>query len=383
MNLGYKYRVYLTQDQKNYMAKVFGCTRFIYNWGLRVKTDAFYNDNKKIGQYELSKKLTLLKQEKSFLWLQEVPNITLQQSLRHLDKAFVGFFQKRNNYPKFKGKFDKQSATYTKGGIRIKDNNILLAKIKEPIKIKWSRELPSDFSSATITKDNSGRYFISFVVEKKEIELKRTNSEIGIDLGITDIIVDSNGNSSGNPKFTKKYEKRLRKAQKKLSKCKKGSNRRAIAKLRVAKIYAKITDSRADFIHKMTTKLIKENDLIAMENLQVKNMIRNHSLAKAIADVSWGEIEKQLTYKSNLYGRTLVKIDKFFPSSKRCFNCGFILNKLNLSVRKWTCQECQSENMRDINAAKNILQAGHAVLAGCDLARQDKQKCTEGLLETL
>ena len=378
MKLGYKYRIYLTSDQKDYMTKVFGCTRFIYNWGLRIKTDAFYNDKKKISQNELSKMLTLLKQEKENLWLREVSNVTLQQSLRHLDKSFINFFKKKSKYPKFKSKNDKQSATYTTNAIRMHDGNIFVAKIKELIKVKWSRELPSEFSSATITKDSSGRYFISFVVEKKQIELKKTNNEIGIDLGITDVVVDSNGNSSGNPKFTKKYEKQLRKAQIKLSKCKNGSNRIAVAKLRVAKIHAKITDSRSDFIHKMTTNLIKENDLIAMEDLQVKNMVRNHCLAKAIADVSWGEIEKQLVYKSELYGRILVKIDKFFPSSKRCFNCGFILKKLNLSVRKWFCPECKSENLRDYNAAKNILQAGHSVLAGCDLTRQDKSKCTGG-----
>lgn len=383
MKLGYKYRVYLTQDQKDYMAKVFGCTRFIYNWGLRKKTDAFYNDKIKISQNELSRLMTLLKREKDTLWLQEVPHVVLAQALRQLDKAFVNFFRKQSKYPKFKNRFDKQSATYTKLTLKIENNRLFLIKIKEPIKIIWSRELPSEFLSATVTKDKLDRYFISFMCEKEVVKLPNTDNEIGIDLGVKDIIVDSNGESSGNPKFTKKYERQLRRAQQRLSRRKKGSQNQIKAKKEVAKIHAKIADSRSDFIHKLTTELIKNNDLISMENLQVKNMIRNHCLAKAIADVSWGKIEQQLTYKSELYNRILVKIDKFFPSSKRCSNCGFILKKLDLSVRKWVCPECKSINLRDLNAAKNILQAGHAILAGCDLARQDKTKCTGGHSESL
>lgn len=374
MKLGYKYRIYPTQDQKGYMAKVFGCTRWIYNWGLRKKTDAFYNEKKKISQYELSGMMTLVKREKDSLWLQEVPHVVLAQALRQLDKAFVSFYRKNVKYPKFKNRFDKQSATYAKLNVRIKDNKIILPKMKEPIKIKWSRALPSEFKSATVTKDASDRYFISFVVEKEQVDLPSTGNEIGIDLGIKDIIVDSNGDGSGNPKFTKRFERQLKRAQQKLFRCKKGSANRQKAKSRIAKIYAKITDSRSDFTHKLTTKLIQDNDLIAMEDLQVKNMIRNHCLAKAIADVSWGNIENQMAYKAELCGRTLVKIDKFFPSSKRCSSCGFVLKKLDLSVRKWICPECKSVNLRDINAAKNILQAGLAILAGCDLERQDKPK---------
>ena len=374
MKLGYKYRLYPTQNQKDYMLKIFGCVRFVSNWGLRKKNDAFYNDKIKINQNELSRLMTLLKREKDTLWLQEVPHVVLAQALRQLDKAFVNFYKKRARYPKFKNRFDKQSATYTKLNVRIKNNKIILPKMKEPIKLIWSRPLPSAFSSATIIKDTSGRYFISFTVEKKQIDLPSTKREVGIDLGIHDIIVDSNGDKSGNPKFIKQFERQLKKAQQKLAGCKKGSANRKKAKLKVAKIYTKITDTRRDFMHKLTTKLIKTNDLISMENLQVKNMIRNHCLAKAIADVSWGEIERQLTYKSELYGRELVKIDKFYPSSKRCSNCGFVLKKLNLSTRKWICPECSVSHDRDKNAAKNILQAGHAVLAGCNLERQDKTK---------
>lgn len=366
MKFGYKYRIYPTQDQKDYLSKVFGCTRWIYNWGLRKKTDAFYNEKKKISQNELSKRMTLVKREKDSLWLQEVPHVVLAQALRQLDKAFVNFYRKQNNYPSFKKRLGKQSATYSRLNVRIKNDKIVLPKMEESIKIKWSRALPSEFTSATVTKNASGRYFISFMVEKEQVDLPPVGNEIGIDLGIRDIIVDSNGHSSGNPKFIKRFEKQLKRAQQKLSRCEKGSTNRKKAKLRVAKIHVKITDSRYDFIHKLTTKLIQNNDLIAMEDLQVKSMIRNHCLAKAIADVSWGEIERQLTYKSELHGRTLVKIDKFFPSSKRCSSCGFVLKKLDLSVRKWICPECESVNLRDFNAAKNILQAGHAILYGCD-----------------
>lgn len=383
MKLGYKYRIYPTQDQKDCMAKVFGCVRWIFNWGLRTKTDAFYNDKKKISQTELSRMMTLLRHGKKALWLAEVPYVTLQQSLRQLDKAFVNFYKKRARYPKCKNKFSKQSASYTKLDVRIKQSKIILPKMKEPIKIKWSRELPSEFSSATVTKDASSRYFISFVVKKEQTDLPKTGNEAGIDLGLKDVIIDSNGNKSGNPKFTKQRERQLKRAQQKLSRCQKGSNNKVKARLRVAKIHAKIADSRNDFTHKLTTNLIQDNDLIAMEDLQVKNMIRNHCLAKAISDVSWGRIEQQLTYKAELSGRELIKIDKFFPSSKRCSVCGFILNKLNLSVRSWLCPECKTRHDRDENAAKNILQAGHAILAGCDLVRQDKQSVPEGIRDHL
>lgn len=287
----------------------------------------------------------------------------MQQALRHLQTAYNNFFKKHNRFPKFKRKHDRQSAEFTRSGFKFKDGNLYLAKIKAPIDVRWSRNLPSDPSTVTISKDRLGRYFVSMLCEDKIDLLPVSPKTVGIDLGIKSVVVTDSGWESGNPKYTAKYEQKLAKAQRRLSKKKIGSQNRYKAKRKVARIHAKIADCRKDFTHKLTTKLVTENQVISTESLKVKNMLKNPKLSKAINDCNWGELSRQLEYKANWYGRTLVSIDQWFPSSKTCSYCGHKRETLKLSVRNWTCSECGTEHDRDINAAKNIRRQGLSSLA--------------------
>lgn len=283
--------------------------------------------------------------------------------MRHLQKGFQKFWDNGAGYPKFKKRRNRQSAEYTRSAFKWNDGKLTLAKHKAPLDIRWSRDIPGKPTTVTISKDTADRYFVSMLCEE-EIETLPVNPEtVGIDLGIKDSIITSTGWKSGNPKNTGKYETKLTKYQRRLSKKKKGSSNFCKAKQKVAKVHAKIADSRKDFQQKMTTRLIHENQIISVESLQVKNMVRNHCLAKSISDCGWGEIVRQLEYKAKWYGRTLVKIDKWYPSTKRCSCCGYTLVKLDLSVRSWECPGCKTVHDRDTNAAVNIEAAGLAVLA--------------------
>ena len=359
----YRYRFYPTEEQAQLLARTFGCVRYVYNWGLRLKTDAYYQESKRLYYADLCKKLTVLKQQPETTWLNEVSSVSLQQSLAHLDRSFINFFEGRAKYPDFHKKHDKQSASFMTSAFKWDGQNITLAKMKEPLAIRWSRRFSSIPSSVTVGRDTANRYHISILVDEATAPLLTVDSQVGIDLGLTHAVILSTGEKVSNPKFYRKDELRLVKAQRRLAKKKKGSKNRAKARLKVARIHTHIADRRNDFTHKLTTRLVHENQVIAIESLQVKNMIRNHHLSKSIADVSWGEMVRQLEYKANWYGRTVVKIDKFYPSSKRCFDCGHIMQKMPLQVRSWTCPECGKTHDRDINAAQNILAAGQAVLA--------------------
>jgi len=359
----YKYRFYPNQTQKETLGKTFGCTRFVYNYMLRHRTDEYHNGNR-INYNATSALLTQLKKDGKTDWLQEVSSVPLQQCLRNLQTAFTNFFAKRTKYPTFKKKHSKQSATFSRSAFKWdSENNILtVAKIGK-LKIKWSRYFTSDPSTVNITKDSADRYFVSFRIDEPDKKMPSVVSEIGIDLGITDLATISDGQKITNKKLTKKYEKRLAILQKKHSRRKKGSNRKNKARKQIAKLHNKIKDSRLDHMHKTTTKLIQENQLIAVEDLSSRNMMKNRKLAKAIGDASWHEFVCQLEYKAEWYNRTVVKIDRFFPSSKRCSHCGFIIAKLSLNIRKWTCPDCNAKHDRDINAAINILAVGQTVLA--------------------
>lgn len=379
----YRYRFYPTAEQETILAQTFGCARFVYNHFLRVRTDIFYQDGKRIGYNETAKLLTDLKQQPETVWLQEVSNVVLQQSLRNLDTAFKNFFQGQAKYPAFKKKHGKPSARYTTSGFRWKNGKIFLAKMGEPLNIRWSREFAGTPSSVTVSKDAAGRCFISILVEEEIKALPVVNKRVGIDLGLKDkdAAVLSDGEKIPNPTYLRKAERKLARAQRRLAKKQKGSKNHAKARTKVARIHAKIADSRNDWTHKLTSRLVNENQVLAAESLQVKNMVKNHCLAKAISDVGWGEITRQLEYKSNWYGRTLVQIDRFYPSSKRCSTCGHILDSLTLDVRSWACPKCGTEHCRDMNAAKNILSAGLAILSGADALRLH-EKSTAGHAES-
>jgi putative transposase len=362
----YKYRFYPTNEQKRLLAQTFGCCRFVYNWALRKKTDAFYKDGVRLYYKDLSAALTDLKKQDETAWLADVSSVPLQQALRHLDKAFINFFESRGKYPKFKKKRNQQSATYADTAFRWDSTHLILAKMTEPLDIVWSRPLPKNAKPSTITvsKDCADRYFVSILVEDDIAHLPTSDDTVGADLGLKEFVILSTGETVGNPKFFHKDEKKLAKAQRKLAKKQKGSKNRAKARWKVASIHARIADRRRDFLHKLSTRLIRENQTICVESLAVKNMVQNPKLSKAISDVGWSEFVSQLEYKAEWYGRNLVKIDRWYPSSKRCFDCGHILDSLPLDIRQWACPECGVVHDRDVNAAKNIHVAGLAIFDG-------------------
>lgn len=359
----YKYRFYPTPEQADLLARTFGCVRFVYNAVLRWRTDAFLKEQRKIGYTQASARLTAIKKEPDTAFLNDVSCVPLQQCLRHQQAAFKNFFEGRAHYPAFKKKRHPQSAEFTASAFKYRDGQLFLAKCKEPLAIRWSRPLPSQPSTVTISKDYAGRYFVSCLCEFEAEILPVTPKMIGIDLGLKDLFVTSEGERIGNPRHTAKYAARLAKAQRRLSKKKLGSANRAKARRKVARIHAKISDCRLDGLHKLSRRLINENQVVCVESLAVKSMIRNPTLSKAIADAGWGELVRQMSYKSVWAGRQMVAIDRWYPSSKRCSCCGYTLDALPLDIRAWACPECGTEHDRDVNAAINIKAAGLAVLA--------------------
>lgn len=363
MKRAYKYRFYPTPEQVELLAQTFGCVRFVYNSVLRWRTDAFYQRQEKIGYVGANARLTELKKDPELAFLSEVSCVPLQQCLRHQQTAFKNFFEGRAKYPAFKSKRHRQSAEFTRSAFKYRDGKLYLAKSKTPLDVRWSRVLPGEPSTITVSKDSAGRYFVSCLCEFEPSKLPVTPNVTGIDLGLKDLFITDKGERVGNPRHTAKYAARLARAQRQLSKKKLGSANRAKARQKVAKLHAKISDCRQDSLHKLSRRLINENQVICVESLKVKNMIRNPNLSKAIADAGWGEFVRQLAYKAEWAGRSLVAIDQWFPSSKRCSDCGHTLPSLPLLVRKWDCPECGAHHDRDQNAATNIKAAGLAVLA--------------------
>ncbi len=357
----YCYRFYPTDEQQRMLARTFGCVRWVYNWALERKSRAYQEEGKRLSYDDLSACLPLLKQQAETTWLTEVSSVPLQQSLRHLDRAFVNFFEGRAKYPRFKSKKrGSQTATYTSAAFTWKDGTLSLAKMDTPLDIRWSRPLRQGAMPLTVTvrRDSAGRYFVSLLVEEKIKPLPPSPEQIGVDLGLTSMVITSKGDKVGNPRFFAKDEKKLAKAQKRHARKQKSSKNREKAHRKVARIHARIADRRRDYQHKLSTRLIRENQVICVESLAVKNMMQNHSLAKAIADVGWGEFVRQLEYKAQWYGRRLIKIDRWFPSSKTCSRCGSVLEGLGLEAREWRCPACGTHHDRDVNAAKAVLTEG-------------------------
>jgi len=376
MQKAFKYRFYPTPEQETLLRRTMGCTRLVYNRALAARTEAWYSDKQRVGYKETSAMLTLWKKEEDLQFLNEVSCVPLQQGLRHLQKAFSGFFEGRAQYPNFKKKHNGGSAEFTKSAFKFKDGQVYLAKSVEPLPVRWSRELPKGVEPSTVTVKLSpaGRWTVSLLVDTLIEPLPKLKNEIGIDLGITSLVALSTGEHIANPKGFKAKRAKLRRVQKALSRKQKGSNNRYKARLKVAKVHAEISDARKDFLHKLTTRLVRENQTIAVEDLAVKNMVKNRKLALSISDASWGELVRQLEYKCGWYGRTFVKIDRWFPSSKRCAECGHIVDKLPLNIREWDCPKCKTHHDRDVNAAKNILAAGLAVTVCGANVRPDRHK---------
>ena len=366
-NYTYKYRIYPTEQQKEIFAKHFGCCRFVYNYFLNKEKEYYLNNKEDIEakrikrhntNFDNQKILTQMKKQEEFSWLKDVSLHSLQLSLKNLESAYSNFFKKRANFPKFKKKSHAQSYNIDNLTLYIKGDRVFIPKVRGGVKIMEHRPLEGKILNGTIFKTADGKYFILIAVEKEIKKLDENSNKIGLDLGIKDFAAISDGSKISNPHFKKKEVKKLKKLQRALSRKKKDSRRREKCRIKLARLNASINNKKNDFLHKLSSKLINENQVICLEDLNVKGMVKNHRLAESISECSWYEFVRQLEYKGRWYGRTIIKIDRFFPSSKTCSNCGFIKESLNLSERKWTCSKCGTNHDRDLNAAKNILKQG-------------------------
>ena len=377
MKSRWTFRCYPTPEQEQHLARTFGCVRFVWNWALRARTDAF-RAGERMGYPATDKALTLLKQQPETAWLNEVSSVCLQQALRDLQVAFSSFFDKRTAYPTFKRKEARQSANYTERGFSFDaERRILkLAKIGA-IKVKWSRKAIPHPSSIRLIRTASGKYFVSLVVETQPAPLPETGESVGIDFGVARLATLSNGERVSNPKHSAKWQRRLAFYQKRLARATKGSKRRMKVKRHVARLHEKIGNSRTDTMHKFSTSMVQRFDVIYIEDLNLRGMLKNHSLARALSDASIGQAARMLEEKAERYGKRVERIDRWYPSSKTCSACGHIQESMPLSVRDWTCPSCDTRHDRDMNAAVNIMAVGQTVSAHGWAVRRSRATASE------
>lgn len=364
MKRAFKYRFSPTDAQAAELSRTFGCVRKVYNLALAVRTEAWMRQER-VSYIQTSAMLTAWKKAEELAYLNEVSSVPLQQALRHLQTAFTNFFGKRARYPRFKSrKKSRKSAEYTTSAFRFRDGKLTLAKMAEPLDIVWSRPLPEGAqpSTVTVSQDAAGRWYVSLLVEDPTVQpLPAAGTAVGVDVGLDHLLTLSTGEKVANPRHERRDRARLAKAQRQLARTAKGegANRRK-AREKVAKVYARIADRRRDHLHKLTTRLVRENQTIVIEDLTVRNMVKNSRLARAISDAAWADFRSMLEYKAHWYGREVIAVDRWFPSSKLCSACGILRDKLPLNVRTWTC-DCGTTHDRDVNAANSLLAAGLAV----------------------
>lgn len=361
----YKYRFYPTTEQAELLNRTFGCLRYVWNKALNERVRRYKEEGRSTSYVDTAKWLTAWKKDEESSFLREISNVPLQQALRAQQVAFNNFFAKRARHPRFKSrKKSRKSATFQNNAFTFRDGALKLAKTNEALNIVWHRPLPDGAvpSTVTVSHDSAGRWFVSLLVEECISPLPYTGEAVGLDAGLDHLLTLSTGDKVANPRHERRDRRKLSKAQKALSRKVKGSNNRDKARRRAAKIHARITDRRRDYLHKATTRLVRENQAIAIEDLTVHNMLKNHSLARAISDAAWTELRRMLEYKAAWYGRRILLVDRWFPSTKLCSTpgCAYINAKMPLNVRSWTCPRCRSVHDRDTNAARNILAAGLA-----------------------
>jgi putative transposase len=363
----YKFRIYPTTSQATLIAQTFGCKRWVYNHFLAERIAIYESEKRTAGRFEQDKRLTLLKKETE--WLRSPDKCALQNALADLDMAYQNFFRRvksgdKPGFPKFKSKRDRHQSYRTSSNINVFEKHIRLPKLGL-VQCRISKQIEGRIISATVSQNPSGKYFVSVLCTDVEIQpMDRTGAIVGVDLGLKELAITSDNQHFTNPKHFTKSQKKLANLQRRLSRKSKGSNNGEKARIKVARLHEHIANQRLDNAHKMTTSLVRDYDLIAIETLMPKNMVKNRRLAKAISDAAWGEIVRQLEYKCNWYGKELVKVDRFYPSSQTCNSCGLKnADTKNLAVREWNCPKCGVHHDRDVNAAKNILGEGLRILS--------------------
>ncbi len=355
----YKFKLNPNEDQITLLSKHFGCTRFLYNYFLEEKICHYKNNGTTLNFNNTCVSLTTLKKQKEYQWLSEVNAQSLQTSLKNLENAYQKFFKKQSRFPRFKSKKINKDSFHCPQNVFVKKDKIFVAKFKEGISFIKHREFKGDIRSATFSKAPSGKMYVSILCElPSETPLEKTGKKIGVDLGLKDFLITSDGKRFANPRFLKSFLKSLKRQQKHFSRKEKDSNRKDKQRLKVARLHAKITNSRSNMQHQISSFLVKNYDLIALESLNVKGMMANHKLAQSISDVAWSGFVSKLEYKAKWYGKEVIRIETFFPSSKTCSCCGHQKSDLKLDDREWTCSQCNTIHDRDVNAANNILQRG-------------------------
>lgn len=362
------YRAYPTPEQELILARTFGCVRYVYNWALSARSKAFKN-GQRMTYAGSDKAMTILKRQPETAWLKDIHSVPLQQALRDLQSAYSAFFAKRAAYPCYKRRNARQSARYTKAGFKLTEGRRLQVGKLGVLRLRWDRSLPSDPSSVTVIQEASGRYYVSFVVELEVGKLPETGQSVGVDFGISRLATLSTGEHIPNPRHLNKRSARLAFLQRRAAKKQNGSKRRLLAMRSIARCSEKIANARKDALNKFTTRLVSEFDVICIEDLNLRGMVKNHNLARSLSDVGIGIAVRMIEEKAKRYGKQAVSIDRWFPSSKMCSSCGHVAAAMPLSVRLWTCSECGVLHDRDLNAAINILAVGQTVSAHGDGVR--------------